>query len=58
MVSKLILSHTTHRIRKQGRTAMTYIDSLVKDTDLTDDELDTCMRDRGTWRTITARADR
>ena len=58
MVSKVVLWEPKHGWRKQGRPAMTYIDSLVKDTDLTVDELDTCMRDRGTWRTITARADR
>ncbi len=55
MVSKVVLWDPKHSRRKQGRPAMTYTDSLVKDTV---DELDTCTRDRGTWRTITTQADR
>ncbi len=44
MVSKVVFWDSKHDRRKQGRPAMTYIDSLVKDTDLTVDELDTCTR--------------
>ena len=57
MVSNLVLWTPKHGQRKQGRPAITYIDTLRKDTNLPADELTTCMIDRTVWRTTTARVD-
>ncbi len=47
-----------HGQRKQGRSALTYIDLFRKDTDIPAEELSNCMRDRTVWRSVTARVDR
>ena len=58
MVSKLVLWTPWHGQRKQGRPALTYINTLTKDTGLETAELETCMKERDIWRSIVARSSR
>ena len=53
IVSDLVLWRPKHGHTSVGRPALTYLDTLVKDTGLTGEEMKACMRDRVIWRAIT-----
>jgi hypothetical protein len=54
-VSKLVLWTPKHGRRKPGRPALTYIDTLNRDTGLPPDDIKTAMQDRSVWRAIVDR---
>ena len=53
---KLITWIPTHGKRKRGRPTTTYVDTLLRDTDLENvEDLERCMEDRVVWRLISSR---
>ena len=54
--SGLVLWEPKHGKRKRGRPALTYIDQLCRETDLTPGEMTTCMLNRELWRFIQVEA--
>ena len=51
-VSRLVLWTPTHGQLDQSRPAITYVDTLMHDTGLTVNEMQTAMEDRDVWKAI------
>ena len=52
VIYKLLLWEPTNGKRSRGRPAKTYIDQMMEDTQLENDELHRAMEDRGVWRRL------